>query len=99
MFHETALGWIIEMEEKGTISGLDDAARKRLADDYALKLEAFFTEAVTEQLRPVGKAADFERMMIYDSQYVHKYLNQAIPGYYGFRSEIFEKARKAITGE
>ena len=99
MFRETVRGWIAEMEEKGTISGLDEAARKRLADDYTVKLEEFFTEAVADQLRPAGKTADFERMMIYDSQYVHKYLNQAIPGYYGFRSEIFEKARKAITGE
>jgi hypothetical protein len=38
--------------------------------------------AVVKQLKPVGKAADFERMILYDRQYVHKYLNQVIPGYY-----------------
>ncbi|MCK9230884.1 MAG: hypothetical protein M0Q23_08975 [Syntrophales bacterium] len=99
MFKETVLGWIAEMEEKGTIGRLDEGARTRLVDDYAVKLEEFFTQAVTKQLKPTGKAADFERMMIYDGQYVHKFLNQAIPGYYGFRAEIFEKARKAIIGE
>jgi hypothetical protein len=47
----------------------------------------------------VGKDAEFERMLLYDSQYTHKYLNQTIPGYYGFRAEVFAQARKTITGE
>jgi hypothetical protein len=38
-------------------------------------------------------------MLLYDSQYTHKYLNQTIPGYYGFRAEVFEKAREKIVGE
>jgi hypothetical protein len=99
MFKETALGWIAEMEEAGRISGLDDAGRSKLADEYAVKLEAFFNKAVENQLKPVGKDAEFERMLLYDSQYTHKYLNQTIPGYYGFRAEVFAKARKTITGE
>jgi len=99
MFKETALTWIAEMEEAGRISGLDAAGRGKLADDYAAKLEAFFNEAVANQLKPVGKDAEFERMLLYDSQYTHKYLNQTIPGYYGFRAEVFEKARKIILGE
>lgn len=99
MFKETALTWIAELEETGRISGLDDAGRGKLADDYAAKLEAIFNEAVANQLKPVGKDAEFERMLLYDSQYTHKYLNQTIPGYYGFRSEVFAKARKTITGE
>ncbi|MFH1081359.1 MAG: hypothetical protein V1766_14080 [Pseudomonadota bacterium] len=99
MFKETALSWIAEMEEAGRISGLDAAGRGKLADDYAAKLETFFNEAVAKQLKPVGKDAEFERMLLYDSQYTHKYLNQTIPGYYGFRAEVFAKARKTITGE
>ncbi len=99
MFKETALTWIAEMEEAGRISGLNAAGRDKLADDYAVKLETFFNEAVANQLKPVGKDAEFERMLLYDSQYTHKYLNQTIPGYYGFRTEVFAKARKTITGE
>ncbi|MBA4396347.1 MAG: hypothetical protein C0394_03035 [Syntrophus sp. (in: bacteria)] len=99
MFKETALGWIAEMEEAGRISGLDDAGRGKLADEYAEKLETIFNEAVAIQLKPLGKDTEFERMLLYDSQYAHKYLNQTIPGYYGFRAEVFTKARKTITGE
>ena len=99
MFKETALGWVADLEEAGRISGLDAAGRSKLADDYAAKLEAFFNEAVANQLKPLGKDAEFERMLLYDSQYTHKYLNQTIPGYYGFRAEVFEKARNTITGE
>ena len=99
MFKETALSWIAELEEAGRISGLDAAGRGKLADDYAAKLEAIFNEAIANQLRPLGKDAEFERMLLYDSQYTHKYLNQTIPSYYGFRAEIFAKARKIILGE
>jgi hypothetical protein len=99
MFLETALTWIAELEEAGKISSLDTESRRRLANDYAQKLEEIFNEDVARQLEPLGKAAEFERMLLYDSQYTHKYLNQTIPGYYGFRAEIFEKARKIILGD
>jgi hypothetical protein len=99
MFLETALTWIAELEEAGNISSLDTESRRRLANDYAQKLEEIFNEDVAKQLEPLGKAAEFERMLLYDSQYTHKYLNQTIPGYYGFRAEIFEKARKIILGD
>jgi hypothetical protein len=96
---ETALTWISEMEEQGKISRLDDESRTKLVNDYAQRLEEIFNEEVAKQLEPIGKAAEFERMLLYDSQYTHKYLNQTIPGYYGFRADIFEKARKIILGE
>jgi hypothetical protein len=99
MFKETALSWIADLEEKGKLGTLDPENRNKLANDYAQKLEEFFNEAVVNQLKPVGKAADFEKMLLYDSQYTHKYLNQMIPGYYGFRADIFERARKIILGE
>jgi hypothetical protein len=99
MFRETALTWIAELQEAGKLTDLDAETRNKLANDYAQKLEDYFNEAIVNQLKPVGKAADFERMVLYDSQYVHKYLNQMIPGYYGFRSEIFDQAKKAILGE
>lgn len=99
MFLETALTWISDLEEAGKISSLDTESRRKLANDYAAKLETFFNEAVVNQLKPVGKDAEFERMLLYDSQYTHKYLNQTIPGYQGFRAEIFVKARKIILVE
>ena len=99
MFKETALSWIADLEEAGRINGLDAVDRGKLADDYAAKLEAFFNEAVANQLKPLGKDTEFERMLLYDSQYTHKYLNQTIPSYYGFRAEVFEKARKTIIGD
>ena len=99
MFRETALTWIAELEDRGKLGPLDGELRSSLADEYALQLEEIFNEEVSRQLEPLGKAAEFERMLLYDSQYTHKYLNQTIPGYYGFRTEIFEKARKIILGE
>ena len=99
MFRETALTWIAELEDTGELGPLDGELRSRLADEYALQLEEIFNQEVSHQLEPLGKAAEFERMLLYDSQYTHKYLNQTIPGYYGFRTEIFEKARKIILGE
>lgn len=99
MFKETALTWISELEEVGRIGPLDAVSRSRLADDYAAQLEEIFNQAVARQLEPLGKAAEFERMVLYDSQYTHKYLNQTIPSYYGFRADIFEKAKKIIIGD
>jgi hypothetical protein len=99
MFKETALSWIIDLEEDGKLGTLDPESRDKLANEYAQKLEDIFNEAVVTQLKPVGKAADFEKMLLYDSQYTHKYLNQMIPGYYGFRADIFNQARKIILGE
>ena len=99
MFRETALTWIAELEDTGELGPLDGERRGRLAAEYAVKLEEIFNEEVSRQLEPLGKAAEFERMLLYDSQYTHKYLNQTIPGYYGFRTEIFENARKIILGE
>jgi hypothetical protein len=99
MFKETALTWIAELEKAGKLKEQDTTARDQLADDYARRLEEIFNQEVTRQLEPLGKAAEFERMLLYDSQYTHKYLNQTIPSYYGFRTEIFNKARKIILGE
>jgi len=99
MFKETALTWIAELEKAGTLKEQDTPARNQLADDYARRLEEIFNQEVPLHLEPLGKAAEFERMLLYDSQYTHKYLNQTIPSYYGFRAEIFNKARKIILGE
>jgi hypothetical protein len=99
MFEEAARRWIDEMRTEGTLGEVADEALKRLAADYAGRLEKFYYEEVTKQLELRGKAEEFERIMLYDGQYVNKYLNQTIPGYEGFKKDIFTKARKIITGE
>jgi len=96
MFDETVRMWIREMIEEGTLHGSDEEFLKQRAKDYAHRLEEIFYREVAMQLEKSGKAEEFERMMLYDSQYIHKYLNQTIPGYPGFRADIFNKAKQTI---
>lgn len=96
MFEETAGHWIREMVEEGKLQGYDQEFLRQLARDYARQLEEFFYREVKNNLEKAGKAEEFERMLLYDSQYINKYLNQAIPGYPGFRTNIFDKAKKVI---
>lgn len=98
MFKEETNCWVNEMRSEGKLAEWDETALAKLVDDYAFKLEDYFNEAVRKQLAPVGKVADFEKMLIYDSQYTTKFLNQSIPGYVGFKIDIFRQAKKAITG-
>ena len=97
MFKEETLQWIKEMQSEGKLAQLNAADLNQLAEEYATKLEAYFYEAVRKQLAPFGKVADFEKMLIYDSQYTTKFLNQSIPGYADFKREIFLQAKKVIT--
>lgn len=99
MYIGTAKRWIAELQEEGKLAGLDQDALDKLAQDYARRLEEIFTEEVTRQMEKYGKAEEFERMLLYDGQYMNKYLNQTIPAYSLFRLEIFSKARKIILGE
>lgn len=99
MFEETVKLWIREMLEEGTLRGHDQEFLQQLTKDYARRLEDLFCREVTLHLEKSGKAGEFERMMLYDSQYIHKYLNQTIPGYSGFRTDIFNKAKKIILND
>jgi hypothetical protein len=98
MFKEETRRWVEDMRAEGKLAELDEASLDKLVGEYAIKLEDYFNEAVRKQLTPVGKVADFEKMLIYDSQYTTKFLNQAIPGYMGFKIDIFRQAEKEITG-
>jgi hypothetical protein len=99
MFEEVVKKWIDEMLLEGKLKGFNQAALKELAIDYARRLEIIFYEEVSKQLRMSGKVEEFERMLLYDGQYLNKYLNQAIPGYQGFQTDIFNKAKAIITGD
>jgi hypothetical protein len=99
MYIETARRWIAELREEGKLKDLESDALEKLAGDYAKRLEDIYLEEVTRQMEKYGKADEFERMLLYDGQYMNKYLNQTIPAYPAFRLEIFSKARKIILGD
>jgi hypothetical protein len=99
MYEETVRQWIDEPGQQGRFKDAGQEERDSLIQDYARRLEEIFNEAVSRQLEPSGKAQEFERMLLYDTQYVNKYLNQAIPGFPAFRREVFERAKKTILGE
>ena len=98
MFEETARQWVREMLQEGKFSGYDEEFLKQLIKDYARQLEEIFTCEVKKNLEKTGRVGEFERMLLYDSQYINKYLNQTIPGYPGFRINVFDRARKIILG-
>jgi len=99
MFQETAREWIEQWQGEGLLERGDEARTARLVKDCAARIEEIFTAAVTRQLTPLGKAADFERLLLWDTQYVHKFLNQTIPAYYNFREEVLAEARRTILAE
>jgi hypothetical protein len=98
MYKETTRQWIADMKAEGKLQDLDGNALDKLTDDYARRLEEKYEEAIRRQLEPVGKVAEFERMMIFDGQYMNKYLNQMIPGYPAFKMEVFNQIKKEIIG-
>lgn len=99
MFQDVAQEWMDELTAAGRMENHDEEGRRALRRDYAQQIEEFFIAAVTKQLEPMGKVSDFERMLVWDTQYTHKFLNQTIPGYPSFKMEILAKARKAILGD
>jgi len=96
MFEETVKLWIREMLQEGKLYGYDQEFLRQLTRDYARQLEEIFNREVRIHLEKSGKTGEFERMLLYDSQYINKYLNQTIPGYTGFQTDIFKKAKKII---
>jgi len=98
MFEETARLWINEMFDERKLYGHDQEFIRQLTKDYARQLEEIFYREVRNNLKKSGKVEEFERMLLYDSQYINKYLNQLIPGYTGFKVDIFDKAKKLILG-
>ena len=99
MFEEIAGLWISEMFKERKLYGHDREFLSQLHKDYARQLEEFFYCEVRNNLEKSGKIEEFERMLLYDSQYMNKYLNQVIPGYAGFKADIFDKAKKMILGD
>ena len=99
MFIETARQWIEELRRADKLGDRSPRDLEDLAEEFARRLEDFFNGEVSRQLEACGKAADYERMLLYDGQYIHKYLNQSIPGYPAFRQEVLGKAKEKILGD
>jgi hypothetical protein len=99
VYEEAVRQWIDEPGQRGRFKDTGQEELDRVIREYARRLEEIFHQEVSRQLEPSGKAQEFERMLLYDTQYMNKYLNQAIPGFPAFRREIFEKAKKIILGE
>lgn len=99
MFYETAGDWVNAWIEDGSLPALEGDARSRVIKECAGRIEEIFCADVLRQLTPMGKAADFERMMVWDTQYVHKFLNQTVPGYPAFRADILSRAKGIVLEE
>lgn len=96
MFYQIAKEWVDELRRQNKC---DSDAAEKLVREYAQKLEEIFNEEAKKQLQPLNKADEFERMLLWDTQYINKYLNQTIPAFYSFREEIFKKAKKIILNQ
>ena len=96
MFDEAAERWIDEILLEGKLKGLSKEEIKKLTADYAGRLEKIFHEEVSKQLELSGKVEEYERMLLYDGQYLNKYLNQTIPAYPRFKVDVFSRAKKII---
>jgi len=99
IYEQAVRGWIDEPGQKGRFKDTGQEELDRIIREYARRLEEIFHEEVSRQLAPSGKDQEFERMLLYDTQYMNKYLNQTIPAFPAFRTEVFERAKKIILGE
>jgi hypothetical protein len=70
MFEETAQQWIRELIQEGTLQGNDREFVRQLTIQYARQLEDIFCQEVKKTLETSGKTDEFERMLLYDSQYI-----------------------------
>lgn len=99
MFYGEVVEWIEDLEGKGLLQVMERDMKAHVVDRCVQKMESVFKEKVFKQLGPSGKAAEFERMLLWDTQYAFKYLNQMIPQFYTFRSQVIEEAKEIIWRE
>jgi hypothetical protein len=96
MFYQIAKEWVEELRKQNKCNA---DAMEELTREYAKRLEEIFNQEAKKQLERLNKAEEFERMLLWDTQYLSKYLNQTIPAFYSFRDEIIKKAKKIILNE
>ena len=98
MFLETTRHWVNELQKEGKLAGKSPEETEQMALELSVKLEEYYYEQIRDQMEKLGKSAEFDRMILYDTQYLSKYLNQTLPAFPAFRYEIFEKAKKKLLG-
>lgn len=99
MYYETVKEWADELIKDQKLKDIaKETLNKKILECEKL-LEKIFMQEVAKQLEPINKVAEFERIVLFDSQYTNKYLNQTIPGFYNFRMEVFNKAKDAIINK
>jgi len=98
MYKSLALEWIEEMYSSGEIPPLDEREKDKLAERYAVRIEEIIEQEARALLIRMGKGEEYERMQMFDGQYLNKYLNQTIPGFFDFKREALQKAKVIILG-
>lgn len=99
MFLETTRDWVNELHKEGKLEDKSPDELETLARELSVKLEEYYYEEIRDQMEKIGKAAEFERMVLFDTQYLSKYLNQTLPAFPAYRQEIFQRAKKKLLGE
>ncbi len=99
MFLETTRDWVNELHNEGKLVDKSLDELEKMARELSVRLEEYYYEEIRDQMEKIGKAAEFERMVLFDTQYLSKYLNQTLPAFPAFRQEIFQRAKKKLLGE
>ena len=99
MFLEATRYWVKELQHKGKLTDKNPDELEQMALELSAKLESYYYEQIRDQMEKLGKTAELERMILYDTQYLSKYLNQTLPAFPAFKYEIFENAKKIFLGE
>jgi len=98
MFLETTRNWVNELQNEEKLVDKSPEELEKMARDLSVKLEEYYYEEIRDQMEKIGKAAEFERMVLFDTQYLSKYLNQTLPAFPAYRQEIFLRAKKKLLG-
>jgi hypothetical protein len=94
MFLDATRYWVKELQQKGKLHDKSPDELEKLAVELSVKLEEYYYEQIRDQMEKLDKSAELERMILYDTQYLSKYLNQTLPAFPALKYEIFEKAKK-----
>ncbi len=96
MYKSIALDWIAELQTSGKLPTLCEEEKERLAVSYSARIEDIINQEALDTLAKMGKAEEYERMKLFDGQYLNKYLNQTLPGFFNVTMEALQKATEII---
>ncbi|MCF8053729.1 MAG: hypothetical protein K9K75_00665 [Deltaproteobacteria bacterium] len=99
MYKPLANDWIEEMVAGGKLEAMSTQKREQLAEEYAMIIEETIAAEAQKTLATMGKADEYERMKLFDGQYLNKYLNQTIPAFFSFKMEAIALAKEIILAK